>query len=135
MVRPNLTSGGYMSDRGIKVGKYNKKINNILGLDFDELEIYRPKGLYAHMKKRNHDRCIKYIDKIPEILENPDYVGVNPNENGGESLEYIKKYKDNVLVGVKLDKKNNYLYVSTMYAIQDGKIERRLFSGRIKSFF
>ncbi|MCD7906028.1 MAG: hypothetical protein LUG24_10875 [Clostridiales bacterium] len=124
-----------MSDKGIKVGKYNLDFNDILGLDIEELDIYRPKGLYAHMKKRNHDRCLKYIDKIPEIVENPDYIGVNPNEKGGESLELIKKYKGNVLVGIKLDKNNNHLYVSTMYAVQDSKIERRLFSGRIKRFF
>ena len=37
------------------------------------------------------------------IIENPDYVGVNPNEND-KSIEFIKKYSKNVLVGVKLEK-------------------------------
>ena len=50
---------------------------------------------------------------LPEIIENPDYVGVNPNEND-KSIEFIKKYSKNVLVGVKLEKDGQYLYVSSM---------------------
>ena len=48
------------------------------------------------------------------------------------SIEFIKKYSKNVLVGVKLEKDGQYLYVSSMYDIQDSKISRRLYSGRIK---
>lgn len=77
---------------------------------------------------------MKYIDYIPDIIESPDYVGINPNEAGTESIELIKRYKDNILVGIKLDEENGYLYVSTMHDIQEGKISRRLYSGRIKEF-
>ena len=49
------------------------------------------------------------------------------------SIEFIKKYSKNVLVGVKLEKDGQYLYVSSMYDIQDSKISRRLYSGRIKN--
>lgn len=84
------------------------------------------------MVKRKHFNCLKYIDYLPEIIENPDYVGVNPNEND-KSIEFIKKYSKNVLVGVKLEKDGQYLYVSSMYDIQDSKISRRLYSGRIKN--
>ena len=55
------------------------------------------------MVKRKHFNCLKYIDYLPEIIGNPDYVGVNPNEND-KSIEFIKKYSKNVLVGVKLEK-------------------------------
>jgi len=37
------------------------------------------------------------------------------------------------LVGVKLEKDGQYLYVSSMYDIQGSKISRRLYSGRIKN--
>ena len=79
-----------------------------------------------------HFQEFKDIDYLPEIIENPDYVGVNPNEND-KSIEFIKKYSKNVLVGVKLEKDGQYLYVSSMYDIQDSKISRRLYSGRIKN--
>ncbi|MCM1326719.1 MAG: hypothetical protein NC243_09405 [Lachnoclostridium sp.] len=67
-------------------------------------------------------------------MKNPDYIGINPNENGVKSVELIKRYRDNVMIGIKLDSDNGYLYVSTMHDIQEKKIERRLFSGRIKEF-
>jgi hypothetical protein len=113
------------------VGKFNVEYNDILGINVEELEIYRSKGLPAHMLKRKHYKCLKYIDYIPDIISSPDYIGVNPNEQG-TSIELIKRYSDNVMIGIKLDSDGNYLYVSTMHDVQESKIERRLHSGRIK---
>lgn len=62
------------------------------------------------------------------------HIGINPNENGIKSVELIKRYRDNVMIGIKLDSEKEYLYVSTMHDIQENKITRRLFSGRIKEF-
>ena len=124
-----------MDEKGelVKVGTYNLEFNHILGTEMDDLEIYRSKGLVAHMVKRKHFKCLKYIDYIPEIIEKPDYIGVNPNESG-KTIEIIKRYKDNVMIGIKLDIDGEYLYVSTVHDIQEGKISRRLHSGRIKEF-
>ena len=58
--------------------------------------------------------------------------GVNPNEKENSSFELIKRYKDNILIGIKLDKDGDYLYVATMHEVQESKIVRRLHSGRIK---
>ena len=118
----------------LQVGTYNSQFNETLGIDIKELEVYRSKGLLAHMVKRKHYKCLKYIDYIPDIIKTPDYVGVNPNEQG-ISIELIKKYADNILVGIKLDSEGDYLYVSTMHDIQESKISRRLHSGRLKQFF
>ena len=104
-----------------------------MGIEIDELNIYRSKGLPAHMVKRKHFNCLKYIDYIPEIIQNPDYIGINPNEDG-KSIEIIKRYKDNVMIGIKLDTDGEYLYVSTVHDVQKSKIKRRLHSGRIKEF-
>lgn len=38
----------------------------------------------------------------------------------------------NILVGIKLNADENYLYVSTMYDIQESKLVRRLHSGRLR---
>lgn len=118
-------------DELLKVGKYNPLFNDILGINIEELEIFRSKGLPSHMVKRKHYKCLKYIDYIPDIILNPDYIGVNPNEPE-DSIELVKKYADNVMLGIKLDTDGNYLYVSTMYDVQESKISRRLFSGRLK---
>lgn len=115
----------------LRVGKYDCKYNDILGIDIKELDIYRSKGLPAHMVKRKHYKCLKYIDYIPDIISEPDYIGVNPNEQG-TSIELIKRYAVNVMIGIKLDIDGEYLYVSTMHDVQESKISRRLHSGRIK---
>ena len=86
------------------------------------------------MLKSRHEKCLKYIDYIPDIINHPDYIGINPNETRTDSIELIKRYKDNILIGIKLDKSSNYLYISTMYDIQESKIQRRLHSGRLKEF-
>ena len=75
----------------LRVGKYNLKFNEILGIDIKDYEIYRSKGLPSHMVKRRHFNCLKYIDYIPDIILKPDYIGVNPNEQG-LNLELIKRY-------------------------------------------
>lgn len=121
-----------MSNNLIVVGKYKSEFNTMLGINMEPKEIYRSKGLPAHMLKSKHEKCLKYIDYIPDIINNPDYIGINPNENGTESIELIKRYRDNIMIGIKLDKDNDYLYVLTMHDIQESKIKRRLHSGRLK---
>ena len=61
-----------MSDKLLKVGKYNKKFNDILEIKISDFDIYRSKGLPTHMLKRHHEKCLKYIDYIPDIIKNPD---------------------------------------------------------------
>jgi len=118
----------------LNMGTYQPVFNDVLGISIEPQTIYRSTGLLAHMVKRKHFKCLRYIDFIPDIIANPDYIGINPNEKSGESIEFIKRYGVNVLVGVKLDSKNNYLYVSTVHDIQESKLKRRLHSGRIQAY-
>ena len=118
-------------DEILKVGSFADKFNVILGTDIELLDIFRSKGLPAHMLKRKHYKCLKYIDYIPDIIADPDYIGINPNESGA-SIELVKQYDDHVLLGIKLDMDGRYLYVSTMYDVQESKVLRRLHSGRLK---
>jgi len=77
--------------------------------------------------------CLKHIDDISDIIKHPDYIGINPNESG-DSIELIKVFNKNILIGIKLNVDENYLYVSTMHEVQESKLARRLHSGRIKEF-
>lgn len=122
-----------MDDNLLVMGNYNQSFNEILDIDIKYDTIYRSKGLPAHMLKSNHAKCLKYIDYIPEIISNPDYVGINPNEED-QTIELVKRYRDNILLGIKVDKNKEYLYVSTMFDIPESKIQRRLHSGRLKEF-
>ena len=77
-----------------------------------------------------HSEFVDYIEKIPDIIKNPDYVGRNPKEPN--SLELVKRYEDNIQIAIKLDISKDYLYVATLFDIRESKIERRLASGRLK---
>ena len=120
-------------DKLIEVGQFYQQLNDITGTDLPLDMIYRSKGLPSHLLKQKHYNCLKHIDDITDIINNPDYVGVNPNEDGN-TIELIKIFGKNILIGIKLDTNNNYLYVSTMHDLQESKLQRRLHSGRLKKF-
>lgn len=112
-----------------KVGEYNGEYNRILDIDLPCAPIYVSCGLRKHIQSR-HSNCLDYIDKIPEIINNPDYIGKNPTEPN--SIELVKVYENNIQIGIKMDISKNYLYVATLFDIKQSKIERRLNSGRLK---
>ncbi len=113
--------------------KINKKIKQQLDINIDVDEVIISRGLETHMKKSRHKHAIKYISYIENIINTPDYVGINPREEG-VSLECIKLFEDNILLAIKLDMKNNYFYTASMYDITDAKLKSMIRSGRIKKY-
>lgn len=115
------------------VGKVDDNIKKLLGITSSTEKIIKSKGFEKHLEKSNHRNMFAHLDKINDILSNPDYVGVNPREKD-TSLEYVKIYEDNLLIGVKLDRKNDYFYLATMHEISDLKLGQRVKNGRLIKF-
>ena len=122
-----------MNDHLLPISKYHKEFNHYLPYNFDSFNIYQSKGLEKHILKRHPD-CMKYITLIPEIISSPDYIGVNPNEND-MSFELVKCISENVQIGIKLDAKDNYLYVATLHTITNSKLKHGIQNGRLKKFY
>lgn len=120
-----------MKDELIIAGEYIFEYNQILNINLPCGDIYQSTGLSVHIKKR-HPNCLKYLEKVPDIILSPDYIGKNPNEY--QSVEFVKQYDDNILVAVKLDIIENRLYVASLYDISESKIKNRLNSGRFKKW-
>lgn len=59
-----------------------------------------------------------YVEKIPEIVNDPDYIGIRDKDN---SLQFIKKYDDNILVAVRINT-NGKLSFRTLYPVTDSQI-------------
>ena len=114
----------------IVVGVFIDKINTLLGTNIKNKTIYQSKGLRAHMMKSRHYVAVKYIDRIPEILTHPDYIGLSGSEDA-PSIEYIKCFDHNIQLVIKTDSNRGSLYVATMFDIPKKKIDRMLHSGRI----
>ena len=70
------------------------------------------------------------IRYVPDVIREPEYIGKHPKE--GSSVELIKKINKNVMVCIKLDNKNGYLYVASVFSISEAKLNNRLNSGRVK---
>ena len=117
----------------IFVGDFDTRINEKLNTKITAEKIYRSTGLAIHLKNHNHLNALKYIDRIPDMIYHPDYIGVNPNEKG-QSFEIVKRYGENMLLGIKVNVSDNTLYVSTLHEIAESKLQRRLYSGRLVEF-
>lgn len=118
---------------GLKViGKYTDAFNQVLGVDYPVGSICYSKGLEAHIKKQNHYNVLKYLQRIHEMIAQPDYIGVNPHEYGCDTIEVVKHFDEYVMIGLKWDKNQEYYYVTTMYTLQPSKVKRRCHSGRLR---
>lgn len=114
-----------------KVASLRKDIQEIIGIEEYE-NVYQSLGLAYHISKR-HPECIIYLPFIASIIEEPEYIGINPNETG-VSLELVKTFNNSVQIGIKLDAKKDYLYVATLHMITKEKIEYYVERGRLKKF-
>lgn len=113
------------------VGSLKQEITDLLCINLPPADILIYPGAIKHIKKNHEESFIKYFQYIPEIINSPDYVGVNPSEPN--SVEFVKIFSDNILVAVKLDPKG-YLYLSSMYELTPVKVPKRIKNGRLKKF-
>lgn len=119
-----------MNSKIIPVGNYQNLFNSYLPYNLNQTTIYQSAGLKKHIIKR-HPECTQYIKLIPSIISQPDYIGINPNEPN-ISFELVKVLSDNIQIGIKLDSKDNYLYVATLHTITKSKLQQSISNGRLK---
>ena len=118
----------------VQIGKINKKVIELLNLQYEEeLPIILGDTNIEHMKRQHPDDYKKYGNKISEIINNPTYVAKNPNQG---SIEYIKEYKvdnDFILVAVRVSNKGT-MFAKTMFKMTERKINIYLENGYAKKY-
>lgn len=120
--------------KNIKIGELTQAVIDTLKLDLKPQSI----SLWA---SRLEEHCEKHKDEyssldayynaiqfIPEIITNPDYVGLH-SKNG--NLQYIKKLDDISLVGIKIIKGKNNLLFRTIFPITQDKLNYYIHSGKV----
>lgn len=117
----------------LKIGRLTQDIINILDLDIVPCNIKFGYDRIEHCRQHINDfKSIKSFNNsmthIPEIINNPDYIGFNVNNN---SIEYIKKIDDLTLVAVRLKQKDD-LFLRSVYPITESKLQNGIRLGRIK---
>ena len=118
-----------------RVGYLRQRIANELSIEFTGV-IYASPGVLKHIIKRHGRQLNKktrdsILEWMKKILEEPDYIGIYKNEGGQTAVEFIKRVYTNLLLGVEVDEKHEYIYVTTMYPITDKKIENKIYSGKL----
>lgn len=109
-----------------KIGAVNGIVINKLNLSIKEnTPIFISETNIEHMKSRHPEDYEKYGDKLVDIISNPDYLALHPN-NG--SIQYIKVFYDEakeerVLVAVRTSKKGT-IYARSLFVMSDEKVER-----------
>lgn len=118
-----------------RVGYFNNKLAEDLGVKFTGT-IYASPGVLKHIRKKHGKHLSKkvlgnIIGYMKCVIEGPDYVGVYCITDDGAHIEFIKEGSVNILIGIEIDYKKDYINVSTMYPITDSKIDSRIFSGKL----
>lgn len=118
-----------------RVGYLKERMAKNLGVKFTGT-IYASQGVIKHIKKRHGKHLSKkivgnLIEFMRYIIEEPDYIGVYKLTENGIHIELIKKIDTNILIGIDIDNERDYIYVSTMYPITEGKINNKLYSGKL----
>ena len=113
----------------IRVGYLKKNIIDLINVELNPGEIKLLPGGIKHIKKKRPDCFNKYLSEIPSIISKPDYIDSNPKYPN--SIEYIKKIEENVLIAVRLDSKKSILCIATMYPVTNSKIKRMVSKNRI----
>lgn len=119
-----------LNNKLFPVALFNSSFNKYLPTQLANTMIYQSVGLEKHILKR-HPECIEYLKYLTFIINHPDYIGVNPNEPG-TSFELVKIFDKNIQIGIKLDIKDDYLYVATLHSITNAKLQHGITNGRLK---
>lgn len=114
------------------IGTISENVRNLLNLSIiDDINIYIGNSNINHMKKSHPSDYEKYGNEIQNILEYPDFVGLNPKDN---SIEYVKNFLiDNkyVKVAVRISKSNKY-YARSLYVLNKKRTENFIKKGTLK---
>lgn len=114
-----------------QVGSIKNNVINALGLTMaDNTPIYLGDSNVQHMNLRHPADYQKYGKHIPAILDDPDYVGVNPSD---DSIEYVKEFLiagEYVKVAVRIAGSGKY-YARSLYVLNPNRVRNYIAKGTL----
>lgn len=114
------------------IGTISSTIINLLNLDYiTDTNIYIGSSNISHMQSSHPDDYNKYKNEIENIINNPDYVGVNSKNN---SIEYVKEFlvdTEYVKVAVRVSSSNK-LYARSLYVLNNRRVQNFIEKGTLK---
>lgn len=114
------------------IGYITQKVIDTLGINVvPNTPVYIGASNIEHIKKRHPYEYEKYFNDIENIINLPDYVGVNPKD---KSILFVKLYKMNdeyIRVAVKINS-DGKCFAKTLHLLSTCNAERYLEKGTLK---
>jgi len=119
----------------IEIGKLTPKMIRFLNLSINPCSIMLWDDRLKYMEKYKSDfiskkAYYKHLQEIPNIIENPDYIGLHPKDN---SIQFIKRIDELMLVGVRIKNKGS-LNIRSSYPISNEQLQTYLDSNTAWEF-
>ncbi|MCY6353669.1 PBECR3 domain-containing polyvalent protein [Clostridium sp. ZS2-4] len=116
--------------KSIKIGTLDKEVIELLKLNRNSCDIILWEDRFKYIDKHKEDfeteEAFKaHIEEIPNIIKSPDYIAKHPKKN---SIEYIKKIDELMLVAIRIKQKGNLAFRSA-YPLTNDQLQRYLESG------
>lgn len=113
---------GYLKQEIIDNLKLNVTINTPIYLGDININHIKNKHPYEH-------EC--YFEYIEDIIDKPDYYGINPKDGSIMLIKIFEISGNNVRIGIKLTEEGK-LYMKTLHMLNSFNFERFIAKGTIK---
>ena len=114
------------------IAHISKQIIDILNLNLPpNTPVYIGASNIEHIKNRHPYEFDKYYQDISRIINNPDYVGLNPKDNSILMVKLFQIDNEYIRVAVKVTSKN-ICYAKTLHLLSSCNAERYLEKGTLK---
>jgi len=113
------------------VGSLSQEMISRLGLHYSPGPVHIGPSNLEHIRRKHPIEYVKYLQDIPDIIENPDYIGVHPRQGG---IEFVKVFDENVMVSVRPSVKGT-LFVRSVCIVSRERIQSYLQKGTLVRSF
>ena len=111
-----------------KIGEFSPEVIETLNLDIPAgTAIYIGESNIEHMKNRHKREFDKYYSRLPRIISEPDYVGINPKD---ESIEFVKQFGKHIKLAIRIANDGEY-YARSLYMITSKRVENFIKDGKL----
>lgn len=111
------------------VGKIKSEVIGVLGLSIEaDTPIFLGQSNIEHMMNSHPDDFEAYGEYIRQILDSPDFVGINPKD---QSIEYVKEFIVNnefVKVAVRVSSAGCY-FARSLYVLNSNRVHNFINKG------
>lgn len=115
-----------------EIGKLTPEIAAMVGISLQSCEpIYLGLSNIQHMQNKHPNDYAKYGADISQIIQQPDYVGLNVKDG---SIEYVKEYVsdgEHVKVAVRVSSSGTY-FARSIYILNNTRVKNFIAKGTLK---